>query len=118
MVLNLSRCAFFQIPKSSGEMRPSGDTAAASVIIKAAPPTARLPRCTRCHSLANPSAEEYSHIGETTIRFLNVTDFIVSGVNSLAINKLYSGKCFVNYTQSNELLQQYQRFLLFSQFNL
>ena len=33
-----------------------------------APPTARLPRWTRCQSSANPSTEEYWHMGETTIR--------------------------------------------------
>jgi len=33
----------------------------------AAPPMARLPRCTRCQSLAKPSIEEYSHMGETAI---------------------------------------------------
>src|ERR1700692_4501300 len=49
-------------------MRPSGLTAFASVITRAAPPIARLPRWTKCQSLANPSTEEYSHIGETAMR--------------------------------------------------
>ena len=37
-----------------------------------APPTARLPRCTKCQSFAKPSSDEYSHIGETAIRLRNV----------------------------------------------
>ena len=48
-------CASFQIPRSSGLMRPSGVTPVASVNTRPAPPTARLPRCTRCQSLAKPS---------------------------------------------------------------
>src|ERR1039458_892508 len=40
-------------------MRPRGSMAAASVITRPAPPTARLPRCTRCQSLAKPSSLEY-----------------------------------------------------------
>src|SRR6266404_6903393 len=67
-----SICLSFQIPRSSGVMRPSGDTPVASVKTRPAPPTARLPRCTRGQSFANPSVLEYSHIGETTIRFGNV----------------------------------------------
>src|SRR5580700_11780410 len=56
------------MPRSCGLMRPSGDTAQASVKIRAAPPTARLPRWTRCQSLAKPSVLEYWHMGETTMR--------------------------------------------------
>ena len=63
-------CASLQIPRSSGLMRPSGSTAAASVNTSPAPPTARLPRWTRCQSLANPSTLEYWHIGDTPeVRF-------------------------------------------------
>jgi hypothetical protein len=54
-------------------MRPSGVTAIASVRTSPAPPTARLPRCTTCQSFANPSSDEYSHIGETTTRLRSVT---------------------------------------------
>jgi hypothetical protein len=60
-------------------MRPSGVTAAASVMISPAPPTARLPRWTRCQSLANPSSLEYSHIGDTAMRFRIATLRMVSG---------------------------------------
>ena len=61
-------CSSFQMPKSAGVMRASGLTAAASVMTRPAPPTARLPRWTRCQSLAKPSVEEYSHMGETAMR--------------------------------------------------
>src|ERR1035437_5516958 len=61
-------CSSFQMPRSFGVMRPSGRTAAASVKTRPAPPTARLPRWTRCQSLANPSWLEYWHIGETAMR--------------------------------------------------
>src|SRR5437764_1993014 len=58
--------------------------AAASVMTSPAPPTARLPKCTRCQSLAKPSSLEYSHMGETAIRFESVTPRIVRGVNRVA----------------------------------
>ena len=50
-----SMCASDQMPTSRGEMRPSGVTPVASTITRPAPPTARLPRCTRCQSVGNPS---------------------------------------------------------------
>ncbi len=43
-------CASDQMPESSGLMRPSGVTAEASTITAPAPPVARAPRWTRCHS--------------------------------------------------------------------
>src|SRR2546422_7331670 len=54
-------------------MRASGSTAVASTITRAAPPTARLPRWTKCQSFAWPSTQEYWHIGETTTRLRRVT---------------------------------------------
>ncbi len=60
-------------------MRPSGVTAVASVITSAAPPTAREPRWTMCHMFARPSSEEYWHMGETKMRFGNVTPRKVKG---------------------------------------
>ena len=72
-------CSSFQRPRSPGLMRPSGVTALASVITRPAPPTARDPRCTRCQSLAKPSSEEYSHMGETAIRLRKVISRIVKG---------------------------------------
>src|SRR4051812_37195125 len=47
----------------------------------AAPPAARLPRCTKCQSFANPSSEEYWHIGETAIRLRKVIWRMVSGLS-------------------------------------
>src|SRR5208283_1358362 len=63
-----SKCFSLQAPRSCGEIRPSGDTAAASVNTSPAPPTARAARWAKCQSLAKPSTEEYWHIGETPIR--------------------------------------------------
>src|SRR5580693_7183914 len=60
-------------------MRPSAETALASVKIRAAPPTAREPRWTRCQSLAKPSVLEYWHIGETTMRLRSFRSRIWSG---------------------------------------
>src|SRR5580704_4743247 len=68
MRASISMCSSFQIPRSWGLMRASGNTAVASVKTREAPPTARLPRCTRCQSVAKPSVLEYWHIGETIIR--------------------------------------------------
>src|SRR5579862_9397145 len=66
-------------------MRPSGETAAASVKISDAPPTALLPKWTRCQSLANPSVLEYWHMGETTIRLRSVSSRRVSSSNSMGL---------------------------------
>ncbi len=74
-----STCASLQIPRSSGLMRPTADTAVASVSTAAAPPTARLPRCTRCQSVANPSSLEYWHIGDTRMRLRSGTSRNGSG---------------------------------------
>ena len=61
-------------------MRPSGSTAVASVISMPAPESARLPRCSRCQSEAQPSCAEYWHIGATMIR-------LRSGVGPSAIGE-------------------------------
>ena len=78
-------CSSFQIPRSCGVIRPSGSTAAASVKINPAPPAARLPRCTRCQSLANPSVLEYWHMGETAMRFGSISPRKVIGENKFGI---------------------------------
>ena len=70
------------MPASCGEMRPSGTTAAASVMISPNPPVARAPRCTRCQSSGTPSVAEYWHIGESQIRLRIVSDRSVIGSNS------------------------------------
>src|SRR5271163_1314117 len=69
------------MPRSCGLMRPSGEMAQASVKIRAAPPTARLPRWTRCQSLAKPSLLEYWHMGETTMRLRRMTSRICNSSN-------------------------------------
>src|SRR5574341_177287 len=88
-----STCASFQMPRSCGLMRPSGVTAVASVNTSPAPPTARLPRWTRCQSFANPSSLEYSHIGETKMRLLNVMPRIDSGSRRRAIECIVCAFC-------------------------
>ena len=75
-----SICSSDQIPTSFGVMRPSGTTAVASTMTSPAPPAARLPRCTRCQSLAKPFSAEYWHMGETAIRLRNVTPRSFSGL--------------------------------------
>src|SRR5258705_12410986 len=67
------------MPRSCGLIRPSGRTAVASVRTSPAPPTARLPRCTKCQSLAYPSVLEDWHMGETNTRLANVISRIASG---------------------------------------
>ena len=56
----------------AGEIRPSRVTAVASTITRATPPAARLPRCTRCQSLAIPSSATYWHMGDITMRLRKV----------------------------------------------
>jgi hypothetical protein len=48
-----------QSPVHPGVMRPSGVTAVASATRSPAPPTARLPRWTRCQSFGRPSVALY-----------------------------------------------------------
>src|SRR6516225_6381911 len=73
-------------PKSTGLMRPVAVTAVASQKTAAARPTARLPRCTRCHSVASPSLAEYRHMGETRMRWGSSTLRSRSDSNKWAIN--------------------------------
>ena len=73
-------CSCDQMPASQGVMRPSGETLAASVKTSPAPPTARLPRCTRCQSFGTPSCAEYWHMGETKTRLAIVTERSVRGL--------------------------------------
>src|SRR5438067_986817 len=77
---SLGMCSSFQMPRHRGVIRPSGDTALISTVTWAAPPTAREPKWTRCQLVAKPSPDEYWHIGETTIRWRNVTLLSVNGV--------------------------------------
>ena len=73
----------------SGLIRPSGETAVASVMTSPAPPTARLPRCTRCQSVGYPSRAEYWHIGETAMRLRSVVSRSRRGVKSALIARCY-----------------------------
>ncbi len=70
-------------PRSPGEMRPRASTAVASNTTMPAPPTARLPRWTRCQSFATPSVAEYWHMGDTAIRLRSVTSRSCRGVKSM-----------------------------------
>src|SRR4029079_10130087 len=72
--LHAAACAFDQMPASHGVMRPSGVTPLASTHTMPAPPTARLPRCTKCQSFGMPSSDEYWHIGETMTRLGRTTE--------------------------------------------
>src|SRR6516164_7274840 len=74
-----STWASFHRPRSLAVIRPLASTAVASATTRPAPPTALEPRCTRCQSLANPSSQLYSHIGETPTRLGRVTERSVSG---------------------------------------
>ncbi len=71
-------------------MRPRASTAVASTITSPAPPTAREPRWTRCQSLAKPSSELYSHIGETPMRLGRVTERSASGSKRWGTASTYS----------------------------
>ena len=62
-------------------MRPSRLTSVISVMTSPAPPTARLPRWTRCQSSGVPSSAEYWHMGETTTRFCSTSSRRRKGVN-------------------------------------
>src|SRR6476619_6555278 len=71
-------------------MRPSAVTTEASVNTTAAPPTARLPRCTRCQSFAKPSMLEYWHIGDTITRLGSVNERSGNGSNRRVIDRIVS----------------------------
>ena len=74
-------CSGLYMPAQPGVMRAARLTSVISVMTRPAPPTARLPRCTRCQSLIVPSSAEYMHIGEQTIRFSSSMPRSLKGVN-------------------------------------
>ena len=74
-------CSGLYMPVQPGLMRPSRLTSVISAMTSPAPPTARLPRCTRCQSSGVPSSAEYWHIGETTTRFGSTSSRRRNGVN-------------------------------------
>ncbi len=77
----------FHSPRSAGLIRPSGDTAVASTMIRPAPPTAREPRWVRCQSVGTPcsgpsTAALYWHIGDIQTRLGMVRLRRVRGSNN------------------------------------
>src|SRR5918992_535073 len=64
-------------------MRPSRVTLVFSTTKSPAPEQAKVPRCTVCQSVIEPSRAEYWHIGETTTRLGSVMPPRSSGVKSL-----------------------------------
>src|SRR5262249_30862475 len=71
MRFQATTCSGLYMPVQPGVIRPSRLTSVISATTRAAPPTAREPRFTRCQSPGVPSWAEYWHIGETTMRFEN-----------------------------------------------
>src|ERR1700741_5396323 len=61
-------------PTSAQVMRPSGSTAVASTVSRAAPEMERGPRWIRGQSFMQPFSAEYWHIGAITIRFDNSSE--------------------------------------------
>ena len=68
MRFHATACSSFHNPAQPGVMRPSADTQVISPNTSPAPPSARLPRCTRWKSPGIPSTAEYMAIGDTTMR--------------------------------------------------
>src|SRR6266849_6248319 len=62
-------------------MRPTGDTAVASIVNMPAPDCSSWPQCTMCQSVAQPSTAEYWHIGDTTMRLVSLSLRSVKGEN-------------------------------------
>src|SRR5262245_63148590 len=69
-------------------MRPSRVTLVFSTTNSPAPEQAKVPRCTMCQSVIEPSSAEYWHIGETTTRFGSVMPPRSMGVKSLGCGNL------------------------------
>jgi len=74
--------ASFQSPTSAYVIRPSGRTAVASMVSKAAPESTRWPRWIRCQSVMQPSTAEYWHMGAMTMRFASARSPTRKGVNN------------------------------------
>src|SRR5512145_2078344 len=64
-------------------MRPSRVTPVFSITNSPAPEQAKVPTCTVCQSVIEPSSAEYWHIGETTMRLGSVTPPSSMGAKSL-----------------------------------
>src|SRR5437763_8587875 len=63
-------------------MRPIADTAVASIVNMPAADCSSWPQWIVCQSVAQPSTAEYWHIGETTMRFANVSSRSENSENS------------------------------------
>lgn len=66
-------CLSSQIPESKALMRPLGVTPVASMQMRPAPPRAKPPRWTKCHSVNKPSTDEYWHLIKGV--FVNIVRF-------------------------------------------
>src|SRR5580704_9579125 len=98
------------MPASAAEILPRSSTALASVNTSPAPPTARLPKCTRCHACGCPSFAEYSHIGETTIRFFNSISRIRNGLKSfILVSRRVSRKISYPFSSTRSATRAKQR---------
>src|SRR5512134_1011378 len=71
-------------------MRPSRVTPVFSTTNRPAPEQAKVPTCTVCQSVMEPSSAEYWHIGETTMRLGSVTPPSSIGVKSLGRGNGYA----------------------------
>src|SRR4030095_8059490 len=81
MRFQAATCSGLYMPVQPGLIRASRLTSVISVITRPAPPTARLPRWTRCQSPGVPSSAEYWHMGETTTRLASTHSRRRNGVN-------------------------------------
>ena len=54
-------------------MRPSGNTAVASMMNMEAPLLSKLPQCIKCQSVAWPLSAEYWHMGATMARLAKLS---------------------------------------------
>ena len=75
-----------QRPTSAWVIRPSGRTAVASIVSRAAPDSARWPRWITCQSVMQPFTAEYWHIGAMTMRLESSRPPTVTGVNKALIS--------------------------------
>jgi hypothetical protein len=73
-------------------------------MINPAPPTARLPICTKCQSLANPFTALYWHMGEMAILFFKVTLLRQSGESNFDISKYWSTKYYEGYLNAKIII--------------
>src|SRR5881392_2903452 len=88
-------CSGVYIPLHPGEIRPSRETSVISTNTNPAPPTARLPMCTRCHSFGMPNEWHLVHIGSRAVGgaglvFVEMTDVSRDGRISPGCRGMYT----------------------------